>query len=135
MHDILEDVDSNIYSESDMKRDFGDNVVSIVKDVTKNDDITDWKERSNAYLDHLQNKACDEAIIVSSADKIHNLQSIIADYKEKGDELWNVFTTNSAEDQLWWYQEILKVVTNRQAPQELIKRLQELVFQLKGLVK
>jgi (p)ppGpp synthase/HD superfamily hydrolase len=134
MHDVLEDVDSSIYSEADMTKDFSERVVAIVKDVTKNDDIADWKERSNAYLDHLQNKACDEAIIVSTSDKIHNLQSIIADYKEKGDELWSLFTTNSAEDQLWWYEYILEVVTKRQAPEGLVDRLNELVYQLKGLM-
>ena len=134
MHDVLEDVDAKIYSESDMRRDFGDNVVAIVKDVTKNDDISNWKERSLAYLDHLKNKASDEAIIVSTSDKIHNLQSIIADYKEKGDELWSVFTTNSAADQLWWYESILEVVTERDAPELLISRLNELVTELKKLL-
>jgi (p)ppGpp synthase/HD superfamily hydrolase len=39
MHDILEDIDSSIYNELQMKDDFGDKLVGIVKDVTKDDSI------------------------------------------------------------------------------------------------
>lgn len=123
MHDVLEDVDSSIYSQEDMRRDFGDRVVSIVLDVTKDSEKKDWHARSKAYLHHLEQEASDEAIIVSTSDKIHNLKSILTDHATHGDDLWERFTTKSSSDQLWWYESILKVITKRKAPASLIDEL------------
>lgn len=123
MHDILEDVDSKIYSETDMIIDFGNRVVSIVKDVTKNENEADWHARSNAYLNHLEHKASDGAVIVSAADKIHNLQSMLIDYKTEGENLWQRFSTKNSADQLWWYEQILLVLIKRNAPFRLVNQL------------
>lgn len=123
MHDVLEDVDEKTYNETQMREDFGDRVVSIVKDVTKNSNEPDWHKRSRLYLSYLEHKASDEAIIVSTADKIHNLLSILTDYETHGDAIWERFTTKSKADQLWWYQSILDVITKRSAPQQLIDEL------------
>ena len=76
-HDILEDVPEN-YSEQTMRQEYGDRVTELVLGVTKNSDITDWRQRSEAYLEHLW-QADDGAVIVSAADKIHNLISILED--------------------------------------------------------
>ncbi|MEO8863220.1 MAG: HD domain-containing protein [Candidatus Saccharimonadales bacterium] len=135
MHDVLEDVSANIYSESDMKQQFGENVVKIVKDVTKNDGIADWHDRSRAYLNHIEHEACDEAVIVSASDKIHNLLSVIADYEVSGDKLWDIFATKSSADQLWWYESILAVITARNVPTILSSRLAEQIETLKSMIK
>ena len=132
MHDVLEDVSSNIYSEAAMRADYGDRVVSIVLDVTKNDALTDWHERSKDYLDHLENKACDEAVIVSASDKIHNLLSVLADFDSFGDDVWNRFKTNSSADQLWWYQSILAVIRKRKVPALLSAALAKQVAPLQA---
>lgn len=134
LHDILEDVKSEIYSDSDMARDFGGRVVDIVKGVTKNDEIDSWKERSLAYLKHLENQASDEAVIVSASDKIHNLISILSDFDKIGSQIWLRFSTNNSEDQLWWYQEILKVIRIRQVPEELANQLSDLVDEAKKVL-
>ena len=123
LHDVLEDVDTSIYDEQTMRADFGDRMVAIVKDVTKDDSVRDWHERSKAYLDHLENKASNEAVIVSASDKIHNLVSILVDYGIEGDNLWNRFSTKSSTDQLWWYESILAVITKRGISAELISQL------------
>ncbi len=131
LHDVLEDVDKAIYGEPEMLADFDERVVAIVKDVSKSATISSWRERSNAYLDHLENKASEEAVIVSTADKIHNLTSILIDYKEVGEELWQRFTTKSVADQLWWYESILEVVTKRSVDKRLQTKLAKLVEKLK----
>ncbi len=133
LHDVLEDVDSAIYSEAQMRMDFGDTVLAIVKDVTKDDTLPDWYAISKAYLAHLQNEACDEAVVVSACDKIHNLYSVLFDYETIGDGLWQRFTTKSATDQLWWYESILEVIQKRDAPAVLCDELAGLVAQLRQL--
>lgn len=115
LHDVLEDVESAIYDEAHMRADFGDRVVSFVKDVTKDSSVSDWRKRSLAYLDHLENKASDGAVIVSACDKIHNLLSTLADYQTHGENIWERFTTKNSADQLWWYESILEVITKRGA--------------------
>lgn len=131
-HDILEDVDSSIYSEVQMVEDFGSSVVSIVRDVTKDRDEKDWRKRSEAYLYHLEYEASNEAIIVSASDKIHNLFSINEDYREVGEALWQRFTTKNKDDQIWWYESILDVIKRRHAPEGLVQQLNEYLEDLKN---
>jgi len=119
MHDVLEDVAASIFNETQMRQEFGDRVVAIVKDVTKDDSIENWRERSRAYLKHLEFSASDEAVIVSAADKIHNISSVLFDYETVGEDLWLRFSTESSADQVWWYKSILEVIEKRNAPPEL----------------
>jgi (p)ppGpp synthase/HD superfamily hydrolase len=127
-HDIIEDVPEE-YSKEQMRKDFGEKVVSIVEGVTKDDSLANWKARSDAYLKHLEEQASDESVLVSCADKIHNLMSILEDYKEKGDDLWSRFNSGK-EDQLWWYKSVLEVVKKRLPDLVLIKDFENLIQKL-----
>ena len=131
MHDILEDVSDDIYNEIKMRDDFGDRVVSIVKDLTNDKTILDWHERSKAYINHVENFACDEAVMICVSDKIHNLLSILIDYEEYGDKLWSRFTTKNSDDQLWWYESILTMVKRRNVAKDLSDKLSQQIDELK----
>lgn len=116
LHDVLEDVKGYYYD--DMVRDFGERVAHIVKGVSEDkdpniesDEKATWEERKSKYLANLENDS-DEALMVCAADKIHNLQSMISAYKEKGDALWDNFNSPK-EKKLWLYQEILKFMKER----------------------
>ena len=106
-----------------MRQEFGDRVVAIVLDVTNDSDENDWHARSKYYLNHIENEASDEAVIVSASDKIHNVKSILIDHATHGDDLWERFTTKSGSDQQWWYESILGVIARRKAPASLIEQL------------
>jgi (p)ppGpp synthase/HD superfamily hydrolase len=129
MHDVIEDVPEE-YSVDEIRTDFGDRVLDIILGVTKNDTLPSWQDRADAYLHHLEHEATDESVIVSCADKIHNLMSILADYEEIGEELWGRFNAGK-ERQVWWYQAILEVVIRRLPELPLNKQLSDLVAQLK----
>ncbi len=133
-HDILEDVDSKIYNEQKMQNEFGSRVVAIVKDVTNDLELKDWYERNRAYLFHLEHQASDESVIVSASDKIQNLLSVLIDYETHGNELWQLFTTKSSKDQLWWYQAVLDVIRRRNGPKPLIDKLANEVEALKQII-
>lgn len=116
LHDVLEDVKGYYYD--DMVRDFGERVAQIVKGVSEDkdpniesDEKATWEERKSKYLANLKNDS-DEALMVCAADKIHNLQSMISAYQEKGDALWDNFNSPK-EKKLWLYQEILKFMKGR----------------------
>jgi len=116
LHDVLEDVKGYYYD--DLVRDFNERVAQIVKGVSEDKDPNiesdgqaTWETRKLKYLAGLENDS-DESLLVCCADKIHNLQSMIDAYKEKGEELWTYF--NSPKDKkLWIYQEILKFMKKR----------------------
>ena len=109
-HDILEDVPEE-YSPERMTREFGERVVELVRGVTKDSTLSSWQERADAYLAHLR-KADDGSVVISAADKLHNLLSIHADLGELGDDLWARFNSGK-ERQLWWYRSVADLVLER----------------------
>ena len=117
LHDTLEDVSD--YRENDLKKEFGEKVLKIVKEVSeektadysKKKKKATWQIRKEKYLSHLK-KASFEAMMVCAADKIDNLQSIMKAYQEKGDKLWEKF--NAPKDKkLWFYGKVLKILKER----------------------
>lgn len=131
-HDILEDVPDE-YSQEQMANQFGERVVQIVLGVTKNDEIASWQERADAYLEHLEKEADVASVIVSAADKAHNLMSIIKDFQVQGETLWDRFNSGK-ERQLWWYKSVLKVIKIRLPHNALIDRLESQVKDLEQIV-
>lgn len=128
LHDVLEDVPEN-YSREQMEADFGPKVVEIVLGVTKDESLGDWQQRSDAYIAHLRNVASDESVMVSCADKLHNLKSILDDHALIGDELWGRFNSGK-ESQQWWYRQIHTVVAQRMPDFPLNAELGRLVEQM-----
>lgn len=131
LHDVLEDVKGYYYD--DMVRDFGERVAQIVKGVSEDkdpniesDEKATWEERKSKYLANLKNDS-DEALMVCAADKIHNLQSMISAYQEKGDALWDNFNSPK-EKKLWLYQEILKFMKGR-LNNPIVDELEEVYIQ------
>ena len=136
-HDILEDVDPAIYSEIDMRRDFGDEITDIVKDVsepkTAGQPKLPWKDRKQSYLKRLSNSYYIEAYLVATADKIHNLIDILNDYHQFGDEIWQRFNA-SKWDILWYYRVIFDLIKNEPIPKDLKCQLKSLIRRLKAIV-
>lgn len=137
LHDILEDVKPEIYSEADMRRDFGDEITDIVKDVsepkTAGQPKLPWKERKESYLKRLGNSYYIEAYIVATADKIHNLTDILKDYDQFGDKIWQRFNA-SKQDILWYYRAVFDLIRNEPVPIELKRHLANLIEELKSIV-
>lgn len=136
-HDILEDVeivDSGVYNQNRMRQEFGTKVTDIVFDVSNSPKITNWREQQLAYNKYIKNKASNEAVIVCIADKIHNLGSMVQDYKTVGDDLAKIFRTSTLEDQLFKYQDHIDVLEYRKAPRLLLEQLKELHKEFSQLI-
>ena len=133
LHDVLEDVRPSIYSEADMRGDFGDNITDIVKDVSEDKTAGEpekpWIERKKGYLAHLNDVENEKSLIVSTADKIHNLTDILEEYKKAGDGIWQKFNA-SKDDELWFYSEFLKIIERKQIPEQMKVALASLVDRL-----
>jgi (p)ppGpp synthase/HD superfamily hydrolase len=116
LHDVLEDVEDYYYA--DLIKDFGPKVAEIVKGISEDknpnverDDKATWEDRKTRYLAGLENDS-DETLMVFAADKIHNLESMISAYQEKGEALWDDFNSPK-EKKLWLYEEIVKLLKER----------------------
>ena len=131
LHDIMEDR-PDTYSFGQMAADFGPRVVDLVQGVTKDSTLPDWRARSDAYLAHLRQAGPDVALI-SLSDKYHNLTSILADYEQLGDALWERFNAGKP-DQQWWYTMVL-AAAEPQLPDghPLVARYREQLQKLQGL--
>ena len=134
LHDAIEDAETfdGVEITGDevevMIRDaFGDTVADIVvdcSDATADGTRTKppWQARKQAYLEHLEHQATDDAVLVSLADKVHNARSIAHDHDRLGDELWGRFSASSA-DSAWYYRSLADVYTRRLGDHPLIGEL------------
>ena len=138
LHDVLEDVRPSIYSEADMRGDFGDKITDIVKDVSEDkiagEPEKPWIERKKGYLAHLDSLANIEPIIVSTADKIHNLTDMLDEYEKVGDGLWEKFNA-SKDDELWFYKSFLEIIQKKAIPEKMKADLELLVNMLESVIK
>ena len=121
LHDVLEDGGVE-YAES-IEADFGPNVLRIVKALSDalpkaGEKKKPWVERKTEYLAHLA-QADDEVLLVSAADKWHNLTSIRDDQRKVGDEGFRrfVWSTPVMEEKkrltLWYYREVVRIYLER----------------------
>jgi (p)ppGpp synthase/HD superfamily hydrolase len=117
---------------------FGDRVADTVEScsdsmATNPDKKLPWRGRKDSYLGHLRS-ANKDALVVSAADKLHNARAILADYRELGEGLWARFNAPK-EDQLWFYEEMIKTLRQTAAPKVLVAELGLVVEELKRLAK
>ena len=101
LHDAVED-QGGIDTLNRIRDEFGDTIADIV------DQCTDayvkpkppWRQRKEDYIAAIPDKS-PLARFVSTADKLHNARSILADYRNVGESLWDRFT-GGREGTLWY---------------------------------
>lgn len=108
LHDAIEDQGGDA-TRQEIKQRFGETVVAIVNGCTDTDGVPKppWQARKEAYIAHLRT-APPSVLLVSAADKLHNLRSLRADYPLVGEDLWQRFKTGK-EGTLWYYRALVEV--------------------------
>ena len=98
----------------EIRQKFGDRVARIVDGCTDTDEFPKppWRARKEHYLRHLQ-QGGEDVRLVSMADKLHNVRSIVVDYRVVGERIWDRFT-GGREGTLWYYRSLLDIY--RQGP-------------------
>jgi len=87
----------------------------------------EWRPRKEKYLAHLAGVDAD-ALLVSMADKLHNVRSIAADYHVIGDAVWSRFA-GARDGTLWYYRALVEAYRQR-APGPLLNLLDADMTQL-----
>jgi (p)ppGpp synthase/HD superfamily hydrolase len=134
MHDVLEDVKD--YSFNDLKNDLGEKIARIVEEVSEDIDLNTedqkatWDYRKHKYLEDLKTESY-EAMMITAADKIHNLNSLIEAYGVHGEKIWEKFNA-PAEKKLWFYREVLHVLRGR-LNNEIVRELEKVYKRAKRI--
>jgi (p)ppGpp synthase/HD superfamily hydrolase len=134
LHDAAEDGGGEA-TLAEIRARFGDIVGDIVLGCSDSlvedpEDKLPWQERKENYLAHLEN-ASQSVCLVSAADKLHNVRSIVRDYHEHGDAVWDRFQ-GKRDGTLWYYQTVADTLIRRYRTQ-LTRDLQEEVDKLLAL--
>lgn len=109
LHDAVEDQGGQ-ETRDEIRRRFGDKVVSIVDGCTDTDEDPKppWRKRKEEYIARLRKELSDSVRLVSLADKVHNARTIIADRFQIGDAVWARFK-GGKEGTLWYYRSLVDV--------------------------
>ncbi len=133
LHDVVEDC-GGAPMLREVKKRFGSRVAKIVDGCTDSDvePKPPWRERKETYIRHLKD-ADAETRLVSAADKLNNVRSILSDYREVGESIWTRF--NGGRDGTLWYYRALVREFRRGKPNRLIHELELVVRELEMLAK
>ena len=132
LHDVVEDC-GGAPMLKEVRRRFGARVAEVVDGCTDADTYPKppWRERKEKYLRHLK-KADADTRLVSAADKLNNVRSILADYREVGEYVWSRF--NGGRDGTLWYYRALLEEFLRRSPNRITRELALAVKQLDAAV-
>jgi (p)ppGpp synthase/HD superfamily hydrolase len=125
-HDALEDHPEAV-TEAGLQSMFGEQVSKIVvncSDVVGHESREEkppWKERKQAYLDHLE-EADPPTLLVALADKVPNTRATLADLRDAKDDrkFWRRFNAKKS-GQLWYYRSLVALF-QRRVPRSLGRR-------------
>lgn len=131
LHDVVEDC-GGAPVLTKVRRQFGSRVANIVEGCTDAHTYLKppWRERKERYLDRLKD-ADAETRLVSAADKLNNVRSILGDYREIGEFVWERF--NGGRDGTLWYYRTLLDEFLRNRPNRVTRDLNLAVRELESL--
>lgn len=117
LHDIVEDTDVTI-DEVEIK--FGKQVAELVRGATELEKLekksiekgSSWQQRKEHTIHFLQHEASIDQLLVSAADKLDNLRSIVYDHERIGENIWLRFNATKIQ-QAWYYNSIAQILVEK----------------------
>ena len=130
LHDTVEDTSLTLEYICD---NFGRKVAEIVEGCSEPDRSLPWEQRKKHTVEFLKTTPI-KVRTVACADKLHNLRTIIADYQNIGDDVWERFSRGK-EAQEWYYRELVASLCNQsdcQSVGEIFQQFRDAVEALFG---
>lgn len=102
LHDVVEDC-GGMPRLREIRKQFGRHVASIVEGCTDSfgEPKAEWIERKKDYLREVKHADADTRL-VSASDKLHNVRTILTDYRKDGEAIWTRFS-GKKDGTLWYY--------------------------------
>jgi len=126
VHDVLEDTD---YPAEKLKTELGDEVYKMVQALSENKSLV-WEERKLKYLESIKNSS-EKVKAISLADKIHNLEDLIAGHVELGPAIWELF--NRGKDKKIWFENQMLAMFQKTWAHPMIAEYAKLIKQAEQL--
>jgi (p)ppGpp synthase/HD superfamily hydrolase len=131
LHDVVEDC-GGAPMQREVGRRFGAGVAKIVDGCTDADTSPKppWRERKEKYIARLRKEDA-ETRLVSAADKLNNVRSILSDYRAVGESVWSRFA--GGRDGTLWYYRTLRDEFLCSKPNRITRDLELAVNELESL--
>lgn len=131
LHDAVED-QGGAKTLAEIDRRFGPRVAQIVAGCsdTATTPKPPWRLRKEAFLARLP-AASPSVRLVSAADKLDNVRSLIAGYRARGESLWETFR-GGRDGTLWYYRRIVEIL-KQAGPHPLVEQLDHALIELQQL--
>jgi (p)ppGpp synthase/HD superfamily hydrolase len=134
LHDIVEDTDVTI---QEVETTFGQHIADLVRGATEIDKLekknsgkeSSWLKRKEHTIHFLSQEATIDQLLVSGADKLDNLRSIVYDYSKIGNIIWTRFNA-SKEQQAWYYSSIANILVVKGTQNKILAEFGDEMVQL-----
>jgi (p)ppGpp synthase/HD superfamily hydrolase len=130
LHDAAEDAGGSATLE-EIRAKFGNGVADIV-DACSDTMVTpkpDWRTRKDDHIAHLAHASASVRLIIA-ADKLHNVRSMLRDFRVDGDALWSRFNSPAPKADTLWYCRAVAEAPRRDGPDPLLDELDRSVAEL-----
>ncbi len=109
LHDAIEDQGGPQAREL-IRNEFGQQVANLVDECSDTDETPKppWRERKERYLAHL-GSASPSAQMISGADKLDNVRSLLVSYRQSGETIWEHFR-GGRDGTLWYFRSVCSIL-------------------------
>lgn len=128
LHDVLEDTE---VSREILEKEFGTEIAKIVNDVTEQDKSLPWKVRKTQAIEHIT-KMGKRSLLVKTADKINNLESMLSIYNKEGPVIFKRFNAPLSE-QIKMDKRLYQALRKRWSDNSLLERFRVLKDDLEAI--
>jgi (p)ppGpp synthase/HD superfamily hydrolase len=131
LHDAIEDQGGQPI-RAEIERRYGVRVAAIVEGCSDTDVFPKppWRQRKEAYLAHLRTAPAPVRLI-SAADKLANARSVLMDYRQIGEQVWERF--NGGKDGTLWNYRALVEAFRAAGTSPLVEELARTVEEMEHL--
>jgi (p)ppGpp synthase/HD superfamily hydrolase len=127
LHDAVEDQGGKETLE-EIRRQFGNQVAEIVAACSDADELPKppWRERKEAFVERLRTEPYSVRLVVA-ADKLHNVNDVLRNYRILGDDLWRHFK-GGRDGTIWYYGAVVDALNQAATSDE--KQLNALIQEI-----
>lgn len=135
LHDAVED-QGGLTTHERIRETVGEDVAHIVAGCTDawQSPKPPWHQRKEAYLQRLPGEDA-AVLLVSAADKLYNIRSVILGMHQVGERVWDRFKVDRAT-QMWYFRSVTATLSaTGRVPHALIAELETALRTLESLLQ
>ena len=122
LHDVVEDTE---YTNEDIKKEFGDDIASLVYGASEIDKTLSWEERKKHTIESIKDLDIRHKAVIC-ADKISNLEDLYLTFTKNGVADFSRFKKGFF-DQKWYYESVYKELIKNEEKLPMFDKLNELI--------